>query len=539
MRCPPLPLVDAAADLDAVRANDGVPLFLARAEAATGSFTLDGAAASAIAEICARLDGLPLAIELAAARVAVLPPPVLLRRLDQRLPLLTGGAHDVDPRQRTLRAAIEWSYELLDVGQRKLFERLSVFVDGCRFEAVEAVCDHERDVGLDLLDGLQDLVDKSLLRQRPDPDGDPRFWLLETIREYGLERLREHGQFDAVAQAHADHYPAVAERSRDSREQETLWMRALEADHENLRAANSWFHSVGQREAELRLVSALAGFWDLRGHYGEAWTRIRAALEASQAEATIVRARALAAASDFARIAGHVDLARQFCEECLAISRQIGDQPGVARALHELGEAALEQEAYADATALFEEAIEVGRAAGLPAAGSTGNLGWVALLQGDPQRADNLFQQSLELFRARGHLSGILVGLSNLAETKLALLQPELARDYLLEGLRLAQEAEAAGDVANEMLETAAALLLEVGAPEEAARLTGASDALFEANPFSMHPAEQRRRHEIRATIDARLGAAAEQLRHEGREAAGRAIDLAVEALADTASGVR
>jgi hypothetical protein len=206
MRCPPLPLVDAAADLDAVRANDGVALFLARAEAATGSFTLDGAAASAIAEICARLDGLPLAIELAAARVAVLPPPVLLRRLDQRLPLLTGGARDVDPRQRTLRAAIEWSYELLDVGQRKLFERLSVFVDGCRFEAVEAVCDHERDVGLDLLDGLQDLVDKSLLRQRPDPDGDPRFWLLETIREYGLERLREHGQFDAVAQAHADHY---------------------------------------------------------------------------------------------------------------------------------------------------------------------------------------------------------------------------------------------------------------------------------------------------------------------------------------------
>ncbi len=306
-----------------------------------------------------------MAIELAAARVAALPPPALLRRLDQRLPLLTGGTRDVDERQRTLRATIDWSYELLSTSEQRLFERLSVFVDGCRQDAAEAVCDPVGDLALDLLDGVQGLVEKNLVRRRADPDGEPRFWMLETIREYGLERLRERDDLGAAAQAHADHYLAVAERSRDSDGQEAVSVRVLEADHNNLRAAISWFHSGDRRDSELRLVSALADFWDVRGHYREAWERIRVALAASEPETTTVRARALAAASDFARIAGHVNAAREFCEECLAISRQLGDQAGVGRALHELGEAALDEEAYAKAAALFEEAIAVGRAAGL------------------------------------------------------------------------------------------------------------------------------------------------------------------------------
>jgi tetratricopeptide (TPR) repeat protein len=245
-----------------------------------------------------------------------------------------------------------------------------------------------------------------------------------------------------------------------------------------------------------------------------------------------VRARALAAASDFARSAGHVDRAREFCEESLAISRQLEDPAGVGRALHELGEAALEEEAYAEAATLFEEAIAVGAAAGLPAAGSIGNLGWVTFLQGNPEDADDLMQQSLELFRDRGHLGGILVSLGNLAETKLALGEPEQARAYLLEGFTVAREADAAGDSATSMLETAAALLIDEGALAEAARLTGASDALLETSGFLLHPAERRRRDQIRAAIQARLGAKADELQDEGREAAPCALDRAAQALA-------
>jgi len=528
---PPLPLVDSAAEIDAVLANDAVALFVARARAATGDFTLDASDASTVAEICARLDGLPLAIELAAARVPVLPPKALLGRLDQRLPLLTGGPRDQDDRQRTLRAAVGWSYELLDPAERTLFQRLSVFVDGCRFVAVAPVCGDDRDG--DLLDRLQALVEKSLLVQRSDSFGEPRFWMLETIREYAAEQLREHNLFESTSQGHADYYLGVAE-SISSEDLDADSIRLLEADHDNLRSALSWFHDAGQSEAELRLVCALAHFWDIGGHYLEAWARVDAALQTAPPDATLLKARTLAVASDFARVSGRVDLAKQFCTESLALSRQLGDERGVALALHELGEAAVEEEALDEAVALFEEAITVGRAAGLNGAGSVCNLGWVALLRGDHERAAALFLQSLQLFRERRHLSGILAALANLAETKLALDQPAEARSRLVEAFTLLGDMEARGDVVTNLLETAAALLLNADAAEEAARLTGASDALVEAGGFSLHPAEAKRREATRNALNARLGSAAEPLRQEGRDAHLAATDLATKALLAT-----
>lgn len=527
---PPLSVAPAGSAFEVLEVNEAVALFAARAQAASGTFELDAANAPAVAAICARLDGLPLAIELAAARTTTLSPKALLRRLDQRLPLLTGGPRDADQRQETLRNTIAWSYDLLSSGEQDLFERLSVFVDGCRVDAAEAVCDPERELGVDVFNGLAGLVEKNLLRQRPDWDSEPRFWMLETIHEYALEQLRNGADYGLVAQRHADYFLALAEGVMDSHEFDRDSIRLLEGEHDNLRAAFSWFHDSRQPEGELRLICALAEFWDVRGHHREAWTVIKAALEAAQPDVSVLRVRALAAASDFARSAGAVDLARSYCEEGLALSRQLGDDAGVCRALHELGEAALEDEAYDEAADLFEEAIAVARAAGINAAGSIGNLGYVAFLQGDHERAAALSVQALALFRQRRHLSGTLIALSNLAEAELALGRRDEARVRLLECLTLAREAEATGDALRTSLETTAALLLDAGAAEIAARITGATDALLETMAFSLTPAEQRRRERIRGEVHARLGPRAEELREEGRRTPA-AADLAAEAL--------
>jgi len=418
----------------------------------------------------------------------------------------------------------------LTPNEQTLFARLAVFVGGCRLEAAEAVCDHDSDLGIDILDGLGSLIEKSLLRRRDDSDGRPRYWMLETIREYAVEQLRQGGDLPAGARPHADYYLHLAEEH--SRWQEAASMRVLEADHDNFRAANSLFHALGETNAELRLVVALADFWDVRGHYQEGWERVRAALEASQGETSTARAQVLACASDFARTVGRVDLAREYCTECLAISQELGDQQGIMRALHELGEAAAADEDYADAVAWFSEVLAVAASAGLPVpAGSTANLGWLALLDGDAQQSAALSEQALRLFRERGQFTGVLVALSNLAEAEIMLAEFEQSRDYLLEALELARQSDAAGDVASSVLETSVELLLAASAPEEAAWLSGASDALVEGSRFSLHPAERRRRQRLRTALQAQLGARVEELRAEGREGAGHAADHAVGAL--------
>jgi predicted ATPase/class 3 adenylate cyclase len=473
-----------------------------------------------VAEICRRLDHLPLAIELAAARVSVLPPRRLLERLEQRLPILSGGVRDAPERQRTLRATIEWSYDLLAHEDQQLFRRLSVFASGCAIEAAETVCEAD-------LDTLQSLVEKSLVRQT-----EARFWMFETIREYAGERLLGHSDEAQFRQRHAEYYLALAERvsADDSVELRPRILQQLDDEHENLRTARAWLHETGQADAELRLLCALDDFWDVRGHVREALGYFEAALGSRAPQSPGLRARALAIASDFARDMGAIERARQFSEESLVLFRRAGDEKGVARALHELGETALGAEDYDRATELFEEAIIVARAAGADGAGSIGNLGWTAFLQGDYERAAALAEESVALVRRRGHMSHVAIGLENLAEAELALGRRDAARAHLIECLELAKEAQFV-EMTAFCLQTTAELL-STSDPETAACLAGAADLLLERIDVALHPAEQRRRESFRAGLRAALAGSAELQRDRGRQlTADEATELALEKL--------
>ena len=248
-------------------------LFIQRALAVKPDFRVDNANAPAVAEICVRLDGLPLAIELAAARIKLFPPQAMLARLGRRLELLRGGARDVPDRHQTLRHAIAWSYDLLEAGEQALFRRLAVFARGCTLEAAEAVCQAVDDPAagpgqsLEVLDGVASLVDKSLLRQQEQASGEPRFRMLETIREYGLECLTASGEEPAVRRAHADYYLALAEAAEPALTgpEQATWLERLEAEHDNLRAALQWAEESGEAEIGLRLAGALCQFWLMRG----------------------------------------------------------------------------------------------------------------------------------------------------------------------------------------------------------------------------------------------------------------------------------
>ena len=261
--------------------EESVRLFAERAHAAVPEFALTEENRDAVAEICARLEGLPLAIELAAPRVRTLAPAALLRRLDQRLALLTGGAQDLDERQRTLRGTIEWSYDLLVANEKTLFARLGVFVGGCRPEAVRAVCDPDGTLYETVLDGLDSLVEKSLLRQRADSDGEPRFSMLGTIREFALEKLESAGEADAVRRRHAGWFAELAEAlDAESRTgDQAASIARLGDDHSNLRAAIDQAREGRDGELLLRLATALWPFWSTRGYVAEGQRALEDALE--------------------------------------------------------------------------------------------------------------------------------------------------------------------------------------------------------------------------------------------------------------------
>ncbi|MDQ5852217.1 MAG: adenylate/guanylate cyclase domain-containing protein, partial [Chloroflexota bacterium] len=282
---PPLMLPDPQRlpPLERLSQYEAVRLFIERAQAARADFTVTNENAPAVAEICARLDGLPLAIELAAARIRLFPPQALLQRMSSRLQLLTGGGRNLPARHQTLRATIEWSYSLLDQGEQALFARLGVFAGGCTLEAVEAVCNPEGDLAVDMLEGVASLVDKSLLRQVEGPEGEPRFVMLETIHEYARERLAARGDGEAVRQRHAAYCLHLAEEAAPavSETHEVTWLNRLEAEHDNLRAALAWsLGSTGDVALGMRLAAALADFWDSRMHMTEGRRWAAAALAA-------------------------------------------------------------------------------------------------------------------------------------------------------------------------------------------------------------------------------------------------------------------
>lgn len=330
-----LPNPEQLVDAGSLMECEAVRLFVERAQAATSDFAVTDVNVRAVAEICIRLDGLPLAIELAAPRVRALPAPALLRRLDQRLRLLTGGAQDVDERQRTLRATLEWSYDLLLDSEKVVFAELGTFIGGCRLEAAEAVCDPRGELGLEVLDSLESLVEKSLLLQRADPDGEPRFSMLETIREFAMELLANSSSFADARTRHAAYFRSLAENiDVDSRtgDQAVLFGR-LDVETANIRTALEWAREAKDAELLLGLATPLWGFWATRGYVAEG----RSALEDALALTGERPARALLGLCTMRILSGSTDEVLHDAQEALEACKQLGDDYSLAQAWNLLG----------------------------------------------------------------------------------------------------------------------------------------------------------------------------------------------------------
>ena len=422
---PPLAVPDPKhlPDLVALAQYEAVALFIRRAQAVKPDFQVTNANAQAVAEICVRLDGLPLAIELVAARIKVLPPQALLARLDQRLAVLTGGAQDAPARQQTLRNTIEWSYQLLNAEQQRLFWRLAVFAGGCTLEAIEAVYTELNGLAGQVLDGVASLIDKSLLQQTEHEDGEPRFVMLESIREYGLERLRENGEMEVTWQAHALYYLALAEKAEPNLkgQQQVMWLERLEQEHDNLRVAMRWtlerWKAWNHKEMALRLGGALSAFWQICGYYSEGQVFLERALQGSEEVTTSVRGRVLNAAAEFALLHGDNDLAKVRFEECLLFFRKLGDTRNIANSLIGLGSVAWNKGKLAEARSLFEEALVLFRKTGdnTSIAWALSQLGGLVGLQGEYAKGYTLCEESLALNKAHENKSGIANSLLQMA----------------------------------------------------------------------------------------------------------------------------
>jgi predicted ATPase len=410
----PLPRPDAerTTSLESLAANPAVVLFVERAQAAKPAFTLTSENARAIGEICNRLDGLPLAIELAAARVKTLPPAAMLGRMESRLQLLTGGARDLPARQQTLRGAIAWSHDLLGDAEQRLFRRIAVFIGGCTFEAAEAVADTKRDLGVDIIDGIESLVHKSLLQLIESQDDEARLAMMEVVREYCLERLVESGEEDAARKAHAAYYLVLAEEAANAIEgaDQPIWIDRLDRDRGNLRAALDWLTRTGNAEWGLRLASALLRYWELRELFVEGRRRMSALLALPGAAAsTPLRAKALFAAGALA--AGQRDYRSEMplFNESLQIYREHGDRQGMGIAMNAIAIALKDQGDVAEARRIFEEISLISMDLGddLLHARALSNLASILKEQDDIVAALARYDEALGIFRQLGDDQGV------------------------------------------------------------------------------------------------------------------------------------
>jgi len=510
-----------------------IRLFVARAQAAHSAFVMTGENATAIAAICQQVDGLPLAIELAAGRSKLFAPQALLSRLRNRLTLLVGGAQDLPLRQQTLRGTIAWSYDLLGQDEKALFRRLAVFVGGCTLEAAEAVCTAQGDLLIDVLEAVAALVDKSLLRQETEIDGQPRLLMLETIREYALERLAACREAEAVQRQHAIFFLRFSEEAEPQIRgaEHFLWRTRLEVEHDNLRAALRWTLESQEAEMGMRLAFSLVAFWRAtnQDREGRNWCEQVLAQPGARAR-TAARAMALLAAGAMTMFQGDLPQAELLLEESIAIGREVGRaaRRTLALALALLAYAALLQGHLGAARELAEEGVrlfrEVGEAWGTALA--LNHLGRATLELGDPVAARPLLEESAALFRA-GNMQRLALPLNTLGRVALRQGDDTGARAQFEEALSVAQEtgdeqfiADAlaelgtvalhVGDsgqatalyqqslaliwtrgyrecIAEDLAGLAAASSL-LGQPERAARLFGAVEALREVSGIRLAP---------------------------------------------------
>ncbi len=520
---PPLALPDSTHSpaVAALERSPAVALFAQRARAVVPAFALTPANAPAVAAICWRLDGLPLAIELAAAWVKVLPPHVLLARLERTLPLLGGGPRDSPERHRTLRDAIAWSYDLLSPREQALLRRLSVFVGGWTLEAFEAVAgeadeakegslgsevDGRSSVSLPasaLLDDLAALVDASLLRAPADlaPDagasGEPGYSMLETVREYARELLAASGEEEAIRRRHAGYYLALVERAQPQLvgPREATWLAQLEEEHPNVRVALRWALQRREADTAVRFGAVLWRFWASHSHLSEGreWLEAILALarempasdDASPEDGVspLRLAMLLHVTAILARVQGDYDRARAMFEECLAIRRERNDRPGIVGALHNLGITAYEQGNYAQAVRCYEEALPIARTIEETYGTAFGlaSLGDAVRALGDPQQAATHYEESLALFRSIGHTWGIALALAGLGDASFEQGHAARAATLYRESLGLSNQLGDQRMIAEGLERLARAEIARAKdseAPQRSAQLLGAAAAL-------------------------------------------------------------
>ena len=440
-----LPRPSDLASPDALSTYASVELFVKRAQAVKPSFALTAENARAVADLCIRLDGLPLAIELAAARIKLLSPQAMLVRLEHRLKLLTGGARDLPDRQQTMRGAIAWGYDLLGEEEKIFFRRLAIFAGGFTLDAAEALLRNKDEQYVDVLDRIEALLDNSLLQQRDQADGEPRFTMLETIREYGLEQLDVSGEASLIGRQHAHYFLALAERAElelSGSNQET-WLAQLETEHDNLRVALHWTKESKQAEIGLRLAGALWRFWLVRGHLSEGRERLADILTAAEdSSSTAALAKVLTGAGTLAHNQGDYTAARSWYEQSLTVWEKVNDKAGVADALNNLGWVAWRQSDYVAARALSEKSLalhqELNDKKGV--ALSLNNLGWVAHFQGDYAEARSFHERNLILRQELGDKRGIAFSLNSLGWAVYKQGDNEQAKTLLMKGIGLLRE---------------------------------------------------------------------------------------------------
>jgi predicted ATPase/DNA-binding CsgD family transcriptional regulator len=557
-------------------------LFVQRAKGRDPSFSLSPQNALAVAEICRKLGGMPLAIELAAATVGTLSLEHISERLEGSLDLLSGGARTAVSRQRTLRGTLDWSHELLSEPERKVFRRLSVFAGGWTLEASEAVGSGEDIEETEVVALLSRLVEKSLVVAEPTERGGVRYRLLEPVRQYALEILEQSGEAENIKRSHVGYFLTLAEEAEPwlSGPRGAEWFERLEEELDNIRVALSWARARGEAELSLRLVGALGGVWFWEGHYGEARGWLEEALAQEGHTSTLVRAKALAAASSMAWAQSDVGRAKGAAEEGLRLSKEAGIEGdrttffrgGTYRAvfLNLLAASFSEARDHERTANLGEESLRLNRQAGdvqgiawslLNLAVASDNLGdyeqaeefyseglslaqesdsaydrflfllqwaWTSLLQGDHQRATKLTEEALELApeRGRGFMGMLPRALDNLGWAGLLGGEPERAKALFEENLTLSKQLDDKGTIAWS-LEGLACVAGANGEALRAAKLFGAAEALMEATGFLLPPKECAMLEPYRASVRSRLGEAGwDEALAEGRT---MAMEAAIE----------
>ncbi len=530
-----------------------VALFVKRARAVQHDFALTQENAPAISEVCARLDGLPLAIELAAAHIKSLTPQALLARLDKRLPILVGGPRDLPARQRTLRSTMEWSYGLLGDVEKEVFRHLAVFIGGCTLEAAGQVCPS----GEEPFAQIESLLDASLLRRAGGDGAEPRYLMLETVREYAAGKLEAEGESEEAHRKHAGYFLKLAETAdvKLTGGEQAEWLQRLEAEHDNIRAALAWMlvgegadiSRVRDAEGALRLAGGLWRFWLMRGYLSEGRRWLSRVPADDPALPIAARAMALNGAGVLAYSQGELEVARDFFEKSMALRREMGDPMAVAASLNNLGAVAVSQADYEHAAALHQEALEIrrelddkwGMASSLSNLGSLyintreydkamtyqeqaleirrelgdkwgvaislTNMGGLEVYRGNLERAVELHEELLKMRQELGDKAGIAISLNNLGRAVLARGNVARAKSLLESSIALRL---ALGDESGmvDTLEGLAGVALSEEQPRRAGRLLGAVDTLREATGTPRTPADIEGYNREIARLHAALG---------------------------------